>query len=714
MKHTFVLLLTFAFFNSIILSQWNLQNPKIQAERLTCIVTADSTTAYCGGYFGRIMKSTDKGDTWEVLKTGICEIIVKLFFVNSKTGWAVTYDSNKLYKTNDGGASWQVISKINYSGMIPDIAFINDSTGYFTGGYNSMMHTHNGGIIWDTLNITNTIWSGTSSIYFPDEKNGFVAVNSSKLYKTSDYGNTWQNTNADYSFCNISKIFALDSLRLFVVGSETVYDHQSGFLTISSGGGKYWHKTYFDKPVQDVYFKNTIDGAVIKESKIMLTTDGGFNWVETNIPASAIAFFNDDTTALAVGGSNMIRRTKNFWKSYTNVTPSVATSCLNSVSPLDSLNVVACGDNGTIVITSDGGKSWESINTFHSPNLSDILYLDKHNILACGESYVLNSSDGGNIWYKDSLNASWLSDIEYVNDTLIYAAGSDFGTAVLFSSKDKGNTWKSLKIFESSTTIEKVKFSNKNLGWLIFNNKIYKTTDSGFSWKEIQGVNTSSMAGATKGDTAWFTCMNSVLITTDAGISWNQYKMFDYGNTIFSTYCISMKNSLEGTVGLYDGRIYETDDGGKSWTNVEQLTSMPIYDLKYVNDNTAWAVGDGGLILKYSETKTDVKNTNQTEVQYSFRLAQNYPNPFNPNTTIQFSIPVVQTMHASSVHVTLKVYDVLGREVATLVNDEKPAGSYSVTFNVETLHGASLPSGVYFYKLTAGEYIQTKKMILIK
>ena len=65
--------------------------------------------------------------------------------------------------------------------------------------------------------------------------------------------------------------------------------------------------------------------------------------------------------------------------------------------------------------------------------------------------------------------------------------------------------------------------------------------------------------------------------------------------------------------------------------------------------------------------------------------------------------------------VTLKVYDVLGKEVATLVNEEKPAGSYEVEFNsVETLHAAALPSGVYFYQLKAGDFIETKKMILLR
>ena len=85
-----------------------------------------------------------------------------------------------------------------------------------------------------------------------------------------------------------------------------------------------------------------------------------------------------------------------------------------------------------------------------------------------------------------------------------------------------------------------------------------------------------------------------------------------------------------------------------------------------------------------------------------YALMQNFPNPFNPTTTITWQSPL-------SGHQTLKVYDVLGREMATLVNDEMPAGTYELNFDA-----VELPSGFYFYTLTAGSFTDTKKMILLK
>ncbi|GBD87649.1 LVIVD repeat protein [bacterium BMS3Abin03] len=100
-------------------------------------------------------------------------------------------------------------------------------------------------------------------------------------------------------------------------------------------------------------------------------------------------------------------------------------------------------------------------------------------------------------------------------------------------------------------------------------------------------------------------------------------------------------------------------------------------------------------------------NDEKNPTPASFKLFQNYPNPFNPSTKIKFTIPNVGTSLMKFVQ--LNVYDVLGNEVATLVNEYKPAGEYEVEFNAE-----NLPSGIYFYQLRAGSFIQTKKMILIK
>lgn len=106
-------------------------------------------------------------------------------------------------------------------------------------------------------------------------------------------------------------------------------------------------------------------------------------------------------------------------------------------------------------------------------------------------------------------------------------------------------------------------------------------------------------------------------------------------------------------------------------------------------------------------------NDKGTNGPNNFVLYQNYPNPFNPTTKIRYTIPAPTSNRVNTL-VTLKVYNVLGNEVATLVNEEKPAGTYEAEFSSKSDNGVNLPSGVYFYRLTAGSFIKTQKMLLLK
>jgi hypothetical protein len=125
--------------------------------------------------------------------------------------------------------------------------------------------------------------------------------------------------------------------------------------------------------------------------------------------------------------------------------------------------------------------------------------------------------------------------------------------------------------------------------------------------------------------------------------------------------------------------------------------------------------------LKQIDFNGSFEYSNIIEVDISlpekFSLEQNYPNPFNPSTKIKFTIPSVTLSGVEGSFVTLKVFDVLGNEIATLVNEEKPAGSYEVEFSTTGGPESSIKhpaSGIYFYQLKAGDYLETKKMILMK
>jgi hypothetical protein len=164
-----------------------------------------------------------------------------------------------------------------------------------------------------------------------------------------------------------------------------------------------------------------------------------------------------------------------------------------------------------------------------------------------------------------------------------------------------------------------------------------------------------------------------------------------------------------------DGGLINLD--GENWTVYTPLnSSLPDNEVNSIviedNGNRWFGTSYGGVLAYLAGKIVSVEEglaSHSNNIPNQILLYQNYPNPFNPSTKIQYSIPAVETGHDPSLHVVLKVFDILGREVATLVNEEKPAGNYEVSFDA-----SKLSSGVYFYKLQTGSNIQTKKMILLR
>ena len=150
---------------------------------------------------------------------------------------------------------------------------------------------------------------------------------------------------------------------------------------------------------------------------------------------------------------------------------------------------------------------------------------------------------------------------------------------------------------------------------------------------------------------------------------------------------------------------YDNNDNGIHGESFQWQESswIPSKDnmIMFYNNHSDYSIYTGSIVdVEYTAFTTEIIPENSNIK--SFSLAQNYPNPFNPTTIIKYSIPTTS-------FVKLKVYDVIGREVATLVNEEKAVGNYNVEFN-----GSDLSSGIYFYRIQAGDYSSVKKMILIK
>ncbi|MFI5212281.1 MAG: T9SS type A sorting domain-containing protein, partial [Ignavibacteria bacterium] len=158
------------------------------------------------------------------------------------------------------------------------------------------------------------------------------------------------------------------------------------------------------------------------------------------------------------------------------------------------------------------------------------------------------------------------------------------------------------------------------------------------------------------------------------------------------------------------GKIMFTANAGATWSDQVSGTISILNEVFMVNSTTGYIVGQNGTILKTTNGGITAVHQTGTNIPEKYSLSQNYPNPFNPTTQIKFDIP-------KSSFINLAIYDAVGKEISVLVDENLQAGSYSVDWNA-----SSYPSGVYFYRITAGDastslstgYIQTKKMVLVK
>jgi photosystem II stability/assembly factor-like uncharacterized protein len=408
---------------------------------------------------------------------------------------------------------------------------------------------------------------------------------------------------------------------------------------------------------------------------------------------------------------------------------------LNSVFFIDSLKGWIVGDDSTILHTSNGGINWieQSCGSLgYAHDLKDVFFAnDILGWAAGGSDYhgiILNTSNGGNNWVIQSEGITRpLNSVFFINDSVGWIGGGlEYpGGKIILKTTNGGADWDTLLIdLYPYSSIFDIKFVNDSIGWAVggiypgWGGEIFKTTDGGINWSSQFGNAVpiascdfvSEQAGwVTFAGTEWGAIMN----TTDGGISWNiQYAQDTLSYEIINS-IIFVNNQKGWTAGsrYYDpleSRILHTTNGGLRWEPQNVSANVELNSIFFIDEYNGWVVGDSGTILHttnggqiYTENETDNQLINR------FSLYQNYPNPFNPSTKISWQSPVGSWQ-------TLKIYDVLGNEVATLVDEYKPAGKYEVEFNSYSGEGWNLASGIYFYQLKTRSFIETKKMILFK
>jgi photosystem II stability/assembly factor-like uncharacterized protein len=380
----------------------------------------------------------------------------------------------------------------------------------------------------------------------------------------------------------------------------------------------------------------------------------------------------------------------------------------------------ACGGNGTatspvVIRTTNGGSTWTVVTSnLTGQDLYCISSTDANRAwVGTGSGRIYGTSDGGATWAQQTYpgnQSPFIDGVWFFNDGTGYAMGDPpsaaAGNYVVLKSTDFGQTW-------THTTTEPPNAANEagwnNSFWCTDASHIWFGSNQSRVWRSVDGGATwaSGASGSTNSYAVSFKDANNGLVGHSGGI----IRISSNGGATWATASSPTASDIQGlsflsgtnSAWINAGAVpYRTTNNGSSWSaQTVYPISGTLYHSSFADTSNGWAVTSNGEVLHYRPAGSTAVEQDQL-VPTDYALEQNYPNPFNPSTVIGYRIQ-------ERGFVSLKVFDVLGREVATLVKEVKQPGTYSVQWDA-----SGEASGVYFYRIQAGDFVATEKLLFLR
>jgi photosystem II stability/assembly factor-like uncharacterized protein len=613
---------------------------------------------YAGGE-NNIVKTTDGGQTWQVYQINVNGDIFSTFFLNENTGWAGT--DNQVIKTTNAGLNWTAFNTVTtgWGGSINSMYFFNKDTGLAAGASYRIQRTTNGGINWSIIYQEFPASGAFLSMIFVNDSTGYVVGSQGKIRKTVNSGLNWSplvsGTNNE-----LHCISSLDINNLIISGSN-------GSILKSTNAGNAWvplnPERNFDLWAIDYLSANSIYTGG-ESGYLLKSTNAGNNWNELSsgfyTDIYEIKFLNS-LTGFAMGGGALLKTTNS------GINWNTTGQGGKALFFIDALTGYTGGYGGMVSKTTDSGLNWTSSGTGLTSDIYNLYFINSLTGYAGGEGKISFTTDGGSTWSIQNLSYSGIvRKIQFINSTTGLVSNA---TGKILRTTNAGELW--TLVFSGNSSIKGLDIADQNTCYATYSMHILKSTNSGIDWFELPDI----------------TNFNGQLLD------------FIDANTGYVTGLI---NPWSSSVVMF----CKTTNGGINWTSEFPGLHLNTLSLFALNSDTCFISGFGGAILRRTSAPIGIKPVTD-KIPTKYILYQNYPNPFNPTTTIKFSIPSSKNEYMQPVKIT--IYDILGREIATIINEQFKPGVYEVNFD-----SGSYTSGIYYYKLTAGNYTETKKMVLVK
>lgn len=364
-------------------------------------------------------------------------------------------------------------------------------------------------------------------------------------------------------------------------------------------------------------------------------------------------------------------------------------------------NILAGTWGGKIYRSTDNGLTWERIN---ESMLCAYVWSMTSNaagtIYAATERGIYKSADNGTTWVIAGLNGRDIRSL-LVDGNKIYAG---IWGAGVYVSNDNGSSWEEFSEGIVGNSVHSLaKDGNGNIYAGLFDGGVFKLGAGNTVWFNTNSSSRYiwSMAVNSLNHIYAGTYGNGMIRSTDGGATWER---INTGLPVTHIYAVRVDVNDNVYISSWGGGMYvyylATDNPSNvTWSDFG-LYGAPIPSISFNSNNTVMYAGTEDGTIYATNIVTDVKDDNKMPTE--FRLSQNYPNPFNPSTVIEFALPQKE-------FVNITIYNILGQKVRELINSEFNPGVHRLTFN-----GVNLASGVYFYRIQAGRFAETKKMLLQK
>ncbi len=684
----------------------------------------------CGGTAGsRLLQTTDGGLTWNVNSNFPAATANDIWSPDGVTILACL-SSGSIARSTDAGNSWVSTPITNFA--LYNMNFWNSTTGMVVGGAGTVKLTTDAGVTWTNANTSLTVGS---TFYGVNYYNGTIYLSGTisptsapnPIYISTNLGASWDTLNISQNQIVSASYYSVD-----VNANVAVFVGQHGQINSLIGNTITSYTTNYKTGMINDIWANGL-GKII--------TAGGRSQVGNAY--DQMMYSTDGGNTFQIG----------------NINPT-SSSIMRSLAMVNENIGYVVGDFAAVYKTTDGGVNWFRLTT-PAPSTHGLRvdFIDANTgwIFSftgiTGAAQMWKTTDGGSTWSTQSFSTPITDDNKIRTSCMVNA---DYGWVLTnkfpWKTTDGGETWIQQQYQNGySGSGYQIQMFDTLQGYISTSSggaRIHRTTNGGTSWDSLYS---SSYAALWSGmiwkdlNVGMVSGHNNTWLTTDAGATWNYHLLG--GNTYYNLFCTDTEATTFYVVGG-GGDIHKWSDfvvpveltsitASVKESNVTLLweTSTEVnnkgFDIERKSFNgefetIGFVKGNGTTtnITSYSFTDKDVANGNYNyrlhQIDYDgtskyynvpeviivnvsqFTLAQNYPNPFNPATKIKYSIP-------EDGIVKLKVFNILGQQVYTLVNQQMKAGTYEVDFNA-----SGFASGVYFYKLETGKLVSIKKLIVLK